>query len=267
MDDFAIVVFSCDKNDEVWPVFKHCLDKYWDNHPNTYLLTETIKYNEIKTICRNYEIDKWTRRIRESLEEIPENNLLFICDDCFLNKKINYEKFLKSLDLLNKDNVACVQYEVSGDPADIDCEYEGFKKKTPNSMYVVSLLCGIWKKDKLIKVIEEDMSPWNIEQKQDSKGFDYYQVKDDKILSWYRDALGANAAIRMGRWMPGIKEFLQEENLTINLNKKGLWPDDFWPRYYYLDNMINVKKDIIKKATEEKERYEKELYDMFEKYR
>ena len=262
MDDFGIVVFSCDKNEEVWPVFKHCLDKYWKHHPNTYLLTETKRSKDINTICKNYELNKWTRRIRESLAEIPEKNVLFICDDCFLNQPVNIIKLNQSIDLLNHDNVACVQYEVSGDPYDIDCEYLGFKKKTPQSRYVVSFLCGIWEKDKLIDVLEGESNPWDLEWRQVSKGYDYYQVANSKVLSWYRDGLGDNAALRQGKWMPGIKDFLGEENLVVDLSKKGIWPDDYWPRVFQLGGLIDEKKELIKRETEELDKLEKEMFDL-----
>ncbi|MBQ3307201.1 MAG: hypothetical protein IJG68_03295 [Bacilli bacterium] len=262
MDDFGIVVFSCDKNEEVWPVFKHCIDKYWKNHPKIYLLTETKKCKDIKTICKDYELNKWTRRIRESLAEIPKKNVLFICDDCFLNQEVNIIKLNQSINLLNHDNVACVQYEVSGDPNDIDCEYLGFKKKTPESTYVVSFLCGIWEKEKLIDILEGDYNPWDLECKQISKGYDYYQVTNKKILSWYRDGLGDNAALRQGKWMPGIKEFLSQENIDTDLTKKGIWPDNYWPRVFGLYDLIDEKKELIEREKIELDKLQNELYEL-----
>ena len=55
MDDLAIVIFSCDKNEELWPIFYKCLNKYWANHPKAYLLTETIPCSLFETI--NYDFD------------------------------------------------------------------------------------------------------------------------------------------------------------------------------------------------------------------
>ena len=92
MDDLAIVCFSCDKNDEVWPTFKILLDRYWKDHPITYLLTETHKCSFMNTINYNYPLNEWTTRIIKSLQDIEENKILFICDDCFLDNYVNIEK-------------------------------------------------------------------------------------------------------------------------------------------------------------------------------
>ena len=72
MNDLAVVCYSCDKNEEVWPIYKKCIDKYWPNHPNIYLLNETKKCDYMNTICYDYDLDHWTIRIRKSLEQIKE---------------------------------------------------------------------------------------------------------------------------------------------------------------------------------------------------
>lgn len=83
MDNLAVVIFSCDKNEELWPIFNKCLNKYWKNHPKVYLLTETMQYPYFETINYNYDINHWSTRIRHSLNDILEDNIIFICDDCF----------------------------------------------------------------------------------------------------------------------------------------------------------------------------------------
>ena len=220
LNDVAIVVFSCDKNEELWPIFMHCLNKHWENHPNVYLLTETLQSDEMKTINHDYDLSLWTKRIRESLMDIPENKIIFICDDCFIDLDVDVKKLKDCFNIL-KDNVACVQFELSFEEHDEPCEYPGFKKKTQDSMIRVSLLCGLWQKDKLIEVISEDCDPWAIEAKQDDKGFDYYQVCDHKIISWWHDGPYENGAVRSGKWQHGVEEFLEREEITVDFSKKG----------------------------------------------
>ena len=52
---------------------------------------------------------------------------------------------------------------------DKECEYPGFKFRPKGAKFRVSLLCGIWQKDKLIKVLEKDANPWEIEIEQNSE--------------------------------------------------------------------------------------------------
>ena len=221
MDDLAIVCFSCDKNEEVWPTFKILLDRYWENHPKTYLLTETLNSPLMETINYDYPLNKWTKRIYKSLKDIKENKIIFICDDCFLDNYVNIEKLKKCLEIL-KDNVAYINLELSFDQNDGICEYEGFKKKMPNSSFKLSLLCGLWDKYKLMDILSvNECSPWALEADQIINGYDVYQVDKVKVLSWFRDGPKQCGAKYAGKWALELPEFLKKENITMNLEKKG----------------------------------------------
>ena len=217
MEDFAIVMFSCDKNYDLWPIFKHCLDKYWKDHPTTYLFTETKKCNYFNTINFNYPLDKWTLRMRQSLSMVKEKKILFICDDCFLKEEVNYKKLKEALDLL-KNDVACVQLELSVSKFDVKTEHKGFRRKTMYSPYIVSFFCGLWQRDKLIEIMDGESDPWDKENHADNRGYTYYQISDDKILSWFNDGTGHNGAIKFGDWQEGIYDFLEKEGLEDDVD-------------------------------------------------
>ena len=68
-------------------------------------------------------------------------------------------------------------------------------------------------KDKLIELLDGESDPWNKENNCDNKGYTYYQISDDKILSWFNDATGKNGALKYGDWQEGIYEFLEKEGL------------------------------------------------------
>ena len=67
-----IIVTSCDKNEDIFYPFYHCMEKYWKNHPEIIYITETISNPYYKTINKDYPIELWTKRIREDLKEIKE---------------------------------------------------------------------------------------------------------------------------------------------------------------------------------------------------
>ena len=223
MNDLAIVVFSCDKNEELWPVIRTLLDKYWTDHPKAYLLTETKSSPLFETIVYNYELQYWTLRIRECLKLIDASKVLFICDDVFLNAPVNMEKLNKCIELLNNNsNLASINLETFYDQNDVNTIYPGFRKKTPNSLFVLSFLCGIWDKDKLIDLLSDKIcDPWTLEDDQNYKDYDYYIVTDDKVLSWFRDGPYEMGAIYRGKWNKDVVEFLEKENIKVDFSKRG----------------------------------------------
>ena len=221
MKDLAVVVYSCDKNEEVWPIYKKCIDKYWKNHPNVYLLTETISSPLFISITKNYDLNHWTTRIRNSLKDIKEKYVIFMSDDIFINDYVNINKLDKCLDILNNNKYSAIQFELSWSNKDIESEYNGFKIKTKESPYKLSLLCGIWNKDVLIHILEKDSNPWDVEKYQDCKGYTFLQISDEKVISWFNDSYGGNGAIRYGLWQHGVEEFLSKENISVDFSKKG----------------------------------------------
>ena len=61
-----VLVLSSDKNEDTFEPFHHCIEKYWKDHPEIIYSMETKQNPYYKTICKNYPIELWTKRIRET---------------------------------------------------------------------------------------------------------------------------------------------------------------------------------------------------------
>jgi hypothetical protein len=52
-----ILVLSCDKNDDTFEAFHHCMEKYYPEHPEIIYATETIINPYYKTITKKYPLN------------------------------------------------------------------------------------------------------------------------------------------------------------------------------------------------------------------
>ena len=216
-----ILVLSCDKNEDTFEAFHHCMEKYWENHPEVIYATETIKNPYYKTICKDYPLEIWTRRIRETLEEIPDNDILIMIDDCFIRNKVDVKRIDYARKHL-KGNIAMFNFEKSFDTDDIETTLKGFKKRKHNSPYEVSIMCGLWDKEKLLKVIEEDSNPWEVEGKQNNCNYDYYINSGNYIIDWgYVTYI--YTGICKGKWCRNIVPFFESEGIKIDYSKRGFY--------------------------------------------
>lgn len=216
-NDLAIVIFSADMNDDLWVIDDKLINKYWKNHPPIYLLTETKKYENFKSININYPINLWTKRIRESLLQIPEQYIVFMSDDCFIQQEVNEQLLIECLNFMKQNsNIANINFELSFSCADVKCENKYLKKHSQKTLLKISLLCGLWNKNKLISILGKDCSPWEIEKEQNHKNYDYYILKDEKIISWFNDMPHWCGAIIKGKYHSNIFDFLKKENIDIN---------------------------------------------------
>lgn len=216
-----ILVLSCDKNEDIFYAFHHCIEKYWNSHPEIIYATETIVNPYYKTICKNEPLDKWTKRIRETLKEINDDKILLIVDDCFIRNRVDIDRIKYACNNL-KGNIAMFNFEKSFDKEDEDTDLIGFKKRKHNSAYEVSLLCGLWNKNKLIEVLEGEHNPWEVEGLQNNKGYDYYINSGEYIIDFGYKSFKPTGLYK-GKWCKNIVPFFKKEKIEIDYERRGFY--------------------------------------------
>ena len=214
-----ILVLSCDKNEDTFEPFHHCMEKYWKNHPEVIYATETIQNPYYKTISKNYPLNNWTTRIRETLKEIDDNQVLIMIDDCFIRNQVDEDRINYAKDNL-KGNIAMFNFEKSFDCNDKETGLKGFKKRKRNSAYEVSIMCGLWNKEKLINVLQGEFNPWEVEGNQNNCGYDYYINSGDYIIDWGYETY-VFTGICKGQWCRNIIPFFEKENIKVDYEKRG----------------------------------------------
>lgn len=214
-----ILVCSCDKNNDLFEPFHHCIEKYWKNHPEIIYTTETIKNPYYKTININEQIERWTKRIRETLKKIDDNEILLMIDDIFIRKPVD----IKRIDYARvnlKGNIACFNFEKVFNQDDQESGLNGWKIRKKGSPYELSLMCGLWDKEKLLKVLENNSDPWTVEYTQDTKGFDYLINSDDYIIDWGYETF-KHVGVVKGKWSREIIPFFEKEGIKVDYEKRG----------------------------------------------
>lgn len=214
-----IFVCSCDKNKDIFYAFHHCMEKYWPDHPEVIYKTETIQNPYYKTISVKCDILKWTKGIRKALSEIDDDKILLIIDDCFIRRPVDILRIDYAIEHLT-GNIACFNFEKSFDPLDEETDLIGFKKRKHGSEYEVSLMCGLWDKNKLLKVIKPDSNPWDVEYNQNNCGFDYYINSGDYIIDWGYKTWNPTGLVK-GEWCKNIIPFFESEGIEMDYSIRG----------------------------------------------
>lgn len=217
----VILVCSCDKDGDLFEPFHHCIEKYYPEHPEIIYATETIKNPYYKTINKNYPLNKWTKRIRETLTEINDKQILLMIDDIFIRKPVDIKRIEYARSIL-KGNVALINFEKVFNQEDEECGLNGFKMRKKGSEYELSLMCGLWDKEKLINILQKDSDPWTVEYNQETKGYDYLINSDDYIINWGYKTFHPVGLIK-GKWARECKKFFDNEGIKIDYSKRGFY--------------------------------------------
>lgn len=216
-----VLVLSCDKNEDIFEPFHHCIEKYWKDHPEVIYATETIKNPYYKTICYNYPLENWTTRIRKTLGDIDDEQILLIIDDFFIRQPVDTKR-IEYLSKQLKGNIAVFGFEKSFDSNDIETDVVGMKRRNHGSPYEVCINCGLWQKDKLIDILKGEHNPWEVEGIQDNCGYDHYINSGDYIIDWGYITWIPTGLFK-GRWCKNIIPFFESEGIKVDYEKRGFY--------------------------------------------
>ena len=218
-----ILVMSCDKNEDLFSLFYHCIEKYWPEHPEVIYSTETVTNPFYTTINKDCDLDKWTTRLRETVKEIDDKFILVMCDDIFIRETVDNDTITGLVSYFDK-NTAAINFENHFDYDDID--FNNLLTLRPeNGKYKTSMMFQLWKKDKLLNVLKGvDTDPWKFEQLNPHKDYKYYCNanshtglidfgKVDRIYNW---------GIVQGKWTREAIRFFKSEGIDIDYSKRGI---------------------------------------------
>ena len=205
----AVVISSCDKHSFLWNGWWHYFNN-WDYDYPVYFLTESKKPEfPVKTINVNIP-DIWTKRIRESITQIPEDDIFFMTEDVFITSKFkDFEKIYKTFKTLNADSLRIrripskyttlhdTMFKINGTVV---------KKLDQHSKYLIAYSPNIFKKSFLLKCLENDESIWTNE----TKGSRRLEGKEYNIYSYLKPNWYGNAC-RKGKLTEEGKKLLNYE--------------------------------------------------------
>lgn len=215
----VILVCSCDKDGDLFEAFHHCIEKYYPEHPEIIYATETIKNPYYKTINKNYPLELWTKRIRETLQEIKDNQILLMIDDIFIRRPVDTKRIDYARANL-KGNIAMFNFEKAFNKEDKESGLDGFKIRKKGSEYELSLMVGLWNKQKFIDILSEDSDPWTVEYNQNTKGYDYLINSGDYIIDWGYKTFNPVGVVK-GKWAREVVDFFKKEGIEIDYEKRG----------------------------------------------
>lgn len=208
-----IIVMSCDKYKVCWKPFFTLLNKYWKNHPTALLVCETEFCPYCETI--NIPSNSWTKRLREALKGIKDEEVLLMLDDFFIRRPVDVDRINK---IKLSDETICYNFEKNYREPALKLKEWDIQKN--NQVYLNSCQPSIWNREKLIERLQEDKNPQEWETtKIDSPYIHFINNQDYIIDIGYRhQPLNIGWGITRGKLTKECKEFLESEALLEEIN-------------------------------------------------
>lgn len=219
---FKILVMSCDKYlPYTSELFHHCMEKYWNNHPEVYYCLETLDNPYYKTIHSNYPVNQWSLRLVDALSKIKSKIVLVCPDDTFLRKQVNY-KAIEKLSTYIDDKLIGINLEPAFDGIQVN---ELLTLRENNKKWLTSMMPQLWNKDKLIELIGgRELSPREVEKIGTNSKFNFGIITTDNVdIDFGKKKHVYPYAITEGRWAREIIDFCKQENIEIDFSSLGFF--------------------------------------------
>jgi hypothetical protein len=212
-ENLVVLVNSCDKYADIWPVFFQLFFKYWPDCPYPVFLGSNEKvYDDprVTTLCAGPD-KSWADTTRAMVAKVPATNILWFLDDFFLYGKVSnseiadyYDRFVKL-----QGNYLRMQRDGGSKLLKRDVDNK-LLEIFPGDDYRASLGIAFWRRSTLLDLLKAGESPWEME----SCG----SRRSDQLNGFYavrEDAFQRKNGLERGKWLREHLPFYASEGITI----------------------------------------------------
>lgn len=160
----AMLVLSCDKYADLWNGFFYQFQKYFNLEIPVYFASnkKTPKTNfPLKIILTGNEVS-WGSNLKKILEQLNEKYIFITLEDLYLDSNFSNELFNEVINFISSAPVAVKHLKYSGVIYGKQMVSKHISKLPSGLPYRVTL-CGIWDREYLLSIIEDDENPWQFE--------------------------------------------------------------------------------------------------------
>lgn len=232
--DCTMIVCSCDSYSDTWePLFKS-IKKYWENFDMPIVLnteTKTYQMEGLKIKClqlfKNKKVN-WGERFIEHLKRIDTEFVFLMLDDYFLVEPVDTTVINNCLNWMRENsNIAVFSFHRVDDPNNTPSEkYTNFDRRPQNGMYRLNCQAAIWRRERLLKFLKKNESPWDFEiygSIRSSKYKDeFYSIREGVKEPLNYNMVSHGTGICRGKWVKSIVEPLFKElDVKVDFSKRG----------------------------------------------
>ncbi|MFA5041148.1 MAG: hypothetical protein WC464_05905, partial [Bdellovibrionales bacterium] len=157
--DIGIVVLSCDKYSDLWPVFFELFFRFWPDCPfPVYLFANRQSFADqrVHTVLSGDDPD-WSSSVKACLRQINHRYVWLFFDDVMLDRPVQAAKISRLVDFVVDKDPSYLRFRRFPKPD--TRKSRDFGRCEEKSLYRTSVL-AIWKRDVLLDLLREGESAW-----------------------------------------------------------------------------------------------------------
>jgi hypothetical protein len=216
----VIIISSCDAYADAWDPFFTLFFRYWQDCPfRVILISNTLDYADRRIASFKIKNDLgWSGNLIEVLNSLREDYIIYFQEDYFLRKKVDSEKVMAALKLMEEIQAAYFRlYPCPGPDLPFDNNQE-IGIISPNAPYRNSTQTAIWDRKILLSLLERGETGWEFET---GGGIERSRRISQPFLSYRAPAINYFCtAIVKGKYVFDAISFCRREAIKLDLKKR-----------------------------------------------
>jgi hypothetical protein len=218
MSEISIVVLSCDRYSDLWKPFFSVFWKNWPDCPfPVYLLSNYQSFNhpQVNSVQIGEDLS-WSKGLKQMLERIPTPYTLLFLEDFFLLAPVDTARVLSCFDALRELDGDMLRLKPDPGP---NQQVEGFSsigRIDIDSPFVISTQTAIWRREFLLKLLQEKESAWEFEVKGTERSRD---IGKGLYCTW-EPIFNYSHVIERGKWFRWAAKHFGEMGIGCDFTRR-----------------------------------------------
>jgi hypothetical protein len=158
----SIVVVSCDRYADVWPVFFAAFRRYWPDCPYSVYLTSntrSISEDDVISICTGPD-QGWSNGLKSALMRVPTPYILALQEDFLLKARVSNSEIGRCLEALVQLDGAYLRLAPIPSPSIRIPSFPMIGEIPRGAPYRASNQAAIWRREVLLSLLRPGENPW-----------------------------------------------------------------------------------------------------------
>lgn len=222
INKLTIVISSPSSYRDVFEINSQLFDKYWADCIYRKIYSTDFLENQINTsfeILTSNQNDDWISRMRLHLHNVNTKYVFLITDDLFLKSKIENSQIEELIKFMDANDIIYTRLYKNS----IFKRKKNYIQKNIYQMkycqpYAKNLLGGIWERKYLLKVLNKDLSAYEIEMQWNKESIEFGNENINHHIYYHNDYFFHS--VYKGKWVRGAKYFFKKNKLLF-ISKRG----------------------------------------------
>ena len=211
----TLVVLSCDRYSDLWPIYFHLFFKYWPSCPFPVCLASNQKrYADprVTTLLSGDDQD-WSSSVRRSLGQIRSKYIFAMLDDALLIAPVNTAAISNVVGWAIENSARYVRFRSFPSPDKRHDEKVGVI--SAGVLYRTAIIPSLWERETFLNLLSDGESAWEFEMNGTVRSYRY-----GGFFGTWENYFHYIHGVEKGLWLRSAVNELRRRGLQVDLRRR-----------------------------------------------